>query len=705
MGSPDADAPDGNDDGEAPDLEEAPDAPDSGTADAPNTEGSGGPDSGSADAPEIKGGGGARRVRRFAVENRTLTAVLVITAAALIARLVLLGDRIAHFDEGRVAWWAVNYMNSGGIEYRFIIHGPLMQHVNRWVFEFAGVNDFTMRLPVAIIGGLLPLSAFLYREHLRDAELVGVAFFLAFNPVLVYYSRFYRSTLPVAAFGFVAFGLLVRFFDTRNPQYVYGAAAVAALMIAAKESAVAYYVTWLGAGVVVLHYLLFRRSGPAVAREFWDRYVRGYVLTRSALVSLMGVTFAGAVFFAFRTLGNTFPSTSFEPLAFVVVVAFVGLAIYYGVFTDGGPYTVLGRVFLALAIFLGVAFFFYAPRAGNTGGPGLWKTFAYLRIAVVDLVTKFDTGGFSTLFAVVAQLVEVTVDDVVRGFEYWFGGAEETESYAEFFGQFLETIGEYAGTIVVLSIVGVVVELFGSRKTRYVVVAVFAWGFVSIFGYPLGTDIYGGWITVNAVLPLALPAGVGLGLFYTWLGRAWRGDETGDADLVAVATVLAVFLVVVSAVGVGFATGVYTNDQARDNTLVQYAQPGDDMRPAIQDMRAAAADNEGTDVLFYGSGLVRDSPATRDVRLYPHCTKVGNALPLQWYVNATGSTADCARNRTALEAEASGVDRPPVVIAKSNERDYLEGQFPEYRAENYLIRTFGDDVVILIHPRYAEESA
>jgi len=642
-------------------------------------------------------------LRRFAAENPALAAVIAITALALIARLVLLGDRIAHYDEGRVGWWAINYMNTGEIHYRFIIHGPLVQHVSRWLFEITGANDFTMRLPIAIIGGLLPLSVCLYREHLRDAELVAVAFFLAFNPVLVYYSRFYRSTLPVAAFGFVAFGLLVRLYDTRRPRYVHAAAVVAALMIAAKENAVVYYITWIGAGVVVVHYVFFRRSGPAVLREFWDRHVRPTLFTRSALVSLVGTGFTAALALAFLALGNTYPSTSFEPLAYLTVAAFVGLAIYYGVFTDKRAYGVLGHVFLVGVLFLGIAFFFYAPRAGNTAGPGLWKTFAFLRTAFVDLFTKLDTGGFSTFVDQVTLLVEVTVDDVVNGYEYWFGGAEETDSYTDYLGRFLLTVGEYAAPVLILSAVGAVVELFGSREPRYVVIGVFAWGFVSIFGYPLGTDIYGGWLTVNAVLPLALPAGVGLALFYEWLDPAWRSDAPGDTDAVVAVIVLLLFLVVVSSVGAGLATGVYTNDQAEDNSLVQYAQPGGEMRPALYAMRDAAADNEGTDVLFYGSGLVRESPRTG--RLYPKCLNIGAGLPLHWYVNVTGSTADCAYNSTALAEKASGTDRPMVVIAKSHEKAYLEGQFPNYHSRTYLLRTFGDEVTVLVHPTDADELA
>src|SRR6056297_3175322 len=102
----------------------------------------------------------------------TVRAVLLVVAAGLVARLLFLGQRVAHFDEGRVAYWALNYLETGEISYRYIVHGPLAQYADAWVFALLGANDFTMRLFVAVIGALLPLSALLFRQRLRDTETV-----------------------------------------------------------------------------------------------------------------------------------------------------------------------------------------------------------------------------------------------------------------------------------------------------------------------------------------------------------------------------------------------------------------------------------------------------------------------------------------------------------------------------------------------------
>src|SRR6056297_2220217 len=109
---------------------------------------------------------------RFDDRRRALQAVLAITALALAVRLVGLGVRIFHWDEGRVAYWILRYHESGQFAYRPIVHGPFLFIVNDWVFSipFLGASDFSARLIVALVGGLLPLSAWLLRDRLRDAE-------------------------------------------------------------------------------------------------------------------------------------------------------------------------------------------------------------------------------------------------------------------------------------------------------------------------------------------------------------------------------------------------------------------------------------------------------------------------------------------------------------------------------------------------------
>ncbi|PSQ67132.1 MAG: TIGR03663 family protein, partial [Halobacteriales archaeon SW_9_67_24] len=93
--------------------------------------------------------------------RRVTLAVVAITVLGLLARLAFLGDRIAHWDEARVGYWILEYAETGTFEYRPIIHGPFLHHVNAPLFDLLGPNDVTMRLAVSLLGAALPLVALL----------------------------------------------------------------------------------------------------------------------------------------------------------------------------------------------------------------------------------------------------------------------------------------------------------------------------------------------------------------------------------------------------------------------------------------------------------------------------------------------------------------------------------------------------------------
>lgn len=213
---------------------------------------------------------------RLAADGRTIRSVVAVTAAALVARLAFLGSRIAHFDEARVAYWTLEYARTGEYAYRAVLHGPLLQHINRHLFEVLGPTDVAIRLFPAVVTGLLPLSALLFRDRLSDREVTSLALLLAFEPLLLYYGRFSRSDPLVAAFAFVAFGLFVRAVDTGRAWYVAPGVGLLGLGLGAKENAVLYPVAWLAALLLLAdHRLLASDDRIATLRENVWTLVRG----------------------------------------------------------------------------------------------------------------------------------------------------------------------------------------------------------------------------------------------------------------------------------------------------------------------------------------------------------------------------------------------------------------------------------------------
>jgi uncharacterized protein (TIGR03663 family) len=184
-------------------------------------------------------------------DRRVVVALVAATALALLARLVALDARVAHWDEARVSYWTLQYLDTGWWQYQPIVHGPFLFHVNRLVFDYLGATDATMRLAVAVVGGLAPLSAWLYRDHLRAAETVALGAILAADPLFLFFSRFARNDPLLAAFAFAGLGFFLRARSTGRSRYLVAAGLAIGLGFTTKENAVLYVLCWLGAAALV----------------------------------------------------------------------------------------------------------------------------------------------------------------------------------------------------------------------------------------------------------------------------------------------------------------------------------------------------------------------------------------------------------------------------------------------------------------------
>jgi len=273
--------------------------------------------------------------------DRVTAAVVAISVLALAARFVGLGTRPVHWDEARVGYWSLRFLDTGAFEYRPVAGGPFLYVVERHVLGLADATDATARAVVAVIGGLSPLVALLFRrrasstsspsrDRLDDIETVAMSLLLAVSPALLYYGRFLRGDLPLAVFGLVVVGCVVRLLDTddatvaRRARYL-GAAALA---FAAATSAffVGYLVCWLAAAALTVDQHRLVGAGADAREHVTAAIERLRGSTRSALGAVGLFLLVHLYFYAPRTDGTIQPSLA------TVEAAFVGaLRKFYGV--------------------------------------------------------------------------------------------------------------------------------------------------------------------------------------------------------------------------------------------------------------------------------------------------------------------------------------------------------------------------------------
>lgn len=547
--------------------------------------------------------------RRPLGRRRTLAALLGVTAVALLARFFALGARVYHWDEARVGYWTLRYLESGIWEYRAIMHGPFLFQVNGGLFGVFGASDVMGRLVVALVGGLLPLVAWLFRERLRDIEIVLLGGFLALNPVLLYYSRFMRTDVLAAAFSLAAIGFVVRLLDTGKLRYLYAGVFALGLAFTTKEIVVVYLAVWVGAVALLLDHRLF------VARMQEQRW------QALALEHLRGV----------------YRWTRRHRLPIVV----------------------------SLAEFLLIIILFYAPR------PDLYQALSdpVRLLGVLDAATL---GSWEKL----------------KGL--WITGGHK-HSYVAFLTDALRTTAYTSLPITGFAILGFLVDRYAGDEPRDIVAFGAYWGGTIFFIYPAITDISAPWSLVHAVVPLAIPAAVGLRLIID------RGIEAHESeDMVGVGLAVLVVLAVVSQVGMTAIQTSYRSPQSAGNPLVQFGQPAGDMQPRFAEIDAIAPENEGTDVLFYGEHFYLANESAKDQ--YPSEGNWLNRMPLSWYLERADASVDSTRRLDEVDGEA------PIVIARADHFDDLDSRLEGYDAYTYEITSSGTETVFFVK-RSAVDSA
>lgn len=577
--------------------------------------------------------------------DRVTLAVLTVTLLALLARAVGLGARPFHWDEARVGYWTLRSLAVGAYEYRPVAGGPFLYIVGRWLFTVVGAGDAVARAIVALIGGLLPLSALLFRAGrlrpdgdreprgpdigtdtdatqysvnsaldsalrrrstpgLTGVETVSLSVILGFAPPLLYYSRVFRADLPLAALGFVAFGFFHRARARGTRRLFYAGALAFGLALTTSGFALAMIACWLVAALLV----------------FDEGRVRG--------------DSAGVILGRVRRVGRTLSAWT-------------------------AP--VLRATLLAISVVL----VFYVPRGVID--------FARPR----TLLSALEAGslGAANRFLAVVVLGRHAPPTHMNG-----------HPLLPFVGGTLETLLATALPVVALALWGFVRERYGGRSRPAVSFGTY-WAGIGLLVFPAVTEVNEPWVAVHILVPMALPAAVGLATVWRY-GR----EHFARGDAMRVATALLLLSATGVHAGAVVAGEVYDDPDARDD-LPGFAQPEAELRPAMAAATATMEGNDGTDVLYVGERLLLQDESVLDRPPVPEESRdaFSARLPLSWYVErAEGETASVA------SPDAVPEDPPPVVVTTPRHAPALSERFAAYQRYRVTLGLTDRTVVVYI---------
>src|SRR4051794_32356132 len=155
--------------------------------------------------------------------------------AALALRLIDLGSRPFHHDESQDAYFSWLFQTSGDYLYDPLLHGPLRFYLTAAAYTQFGDSDFTARLAPALMGTSMVALTYPLRAQLGRMAAYAAGVLLAIGPSYLYFSRFAREDIYVAAITMAMLVVTFRFFDLPRRWHPAAFGALLALSFATKE--------------------------------------------------------------------------------------------------------------------------------------------------------------------------------------------------------------------------------------------------------------------------------------------------------------------------------------------------------------------------------------------------------------------------------------------------------------------------------------
>ena len=215
------------------------------------------------------------------MSRRRWLAVFALLVLALVVRVLFLGDRPPHHDEGVNGWWVERIRELGYYPYSpKNFHGPAYFYLLAAARETFGFGLHELRITCAVIGAMLCAAPLLLRRRLGEATSLVAIGVLATSPTLVYYARYAIHETLFAALGILVTLAVLRWVASGRAGWLYLAGAALAGMIATKET------TILFAGVLGLWLLIETIVESSRARVF---VVLGHPFRRRAILHAVGV--------------------------------------------------------------------------------------------------------------------------------------------------------------------------------------------------------------------------------------------------------------------------------------------------------------------------------------------------------------------------------------------------------------------------------
>ncbi|MEA2311781.1 MAG: hypothetical protein QOE28_1749, partial [Solirubrobacteraceae bacterium] len=182
----------------------------------------------------------------------------------LFLRFYDLGARPFHHDESQDAYFSYVLRTGGGYHYDPLLHGPVRFYLTALAYLLFGDSDFTARLAPALMGTALVAMPYLLRRQLGRVAAFAAGVLLAAGPTYLYFSRFAREDIYVAAITMAMIAVAFRFVTAPRRHHPALLLGLLSLSFATKEST--FITVFVGGSFFIVALIWQARHSPGGLR-------------------------------------------------------------------------------------------------------------------------------------------------------------------------------------------------------------------------------------------------------------------------------------------------------------------------------------------------------------------------------------------------------------------------------------------------------
>jgi len=308
--------------------------------------------------------------------DREKALYLVLIILALATRLWHLGDRVQSHDESIHTLYSWNLYTGRGFAHSPMMHGPFLFHATALSYFLFSDNDFTARLPVALIGTVIVAFPYLLRRWLGRAGALATSFLFLISPSIAYYSRYIRHDVELILWCLVVFWAIFAYLHDGRARWLYVMSAGVSLGFATMEAAYIYFAIFGFFLVGLLACQLWSEYRTSSARpEFgWDalRKLRSFDLVIVLGTLCLPMLSAGPIkALGLNPLDYSPPTVYYSAFITVLMLA---LSAVIGLAWDWRRWSVAAAIFYTIFVVLFTTVFTNGTglATGLVGALGYW---------------------------------------------------------------------------------------------------------------------------------------------------------------------------------------------------------------------------------------------------------------------------------------------------------------------------------------------